>query len=127
MKTAKEILLKHLPFASELWLNVNKEIFAAMEEYAEQFGGQFEQQVSLGASQPVLLAEDCVEIHLNYSTDGTLRIFGWTPYGEREELDILMGEIVTAHNDHYEVDKSALFRILAKLLQNGQKYIISGG
>ena len=73
------------------------------------------------------LAEDCVEIHLNYSTDGTLRVFGWTPYGEREELDILMGEIVTAHNDHYEVDKSALFRILAKLLQNGQKYIISGG
>ena len=72
------------------------------------------------------LAGDRVEIHLNYSTDGTLRIFGWEPYGEREELDILVGEIVVEHHDHFEVDQSALFRILAKLLQNGQKYIISG-
>ena len=82
--------------------------------------------VKLISLLPRFLAESSVEIHLNYSTDKTLRIFGWTPYGEREELDILMDEIVTPHHDHYEVDKTALYRILTKLLQNGQKYIISG-
>ena len=67
-----------------------------------------------------------VEIHLNYSTDKTLRVFGHNPCGRKPELDFLDGLSVRQHNDHLELDYSLLPCILERLLKSGEPYIITG-
>lgn len=85
-----------------------------------------EDTISIPLDKPVKPEIAEVEIHLNYTTDKTIRIYGYTPYGRRQELDILDNLLCLAHNDHIETCNNNLYEIIARLLEAKQPYIITG-
>ena len=66
-----------------------------------------------------------VGIHLD-SEKQIIQVWGYTPFGERPELNFLVGLTVIQRSDYYELEKIYLFDIISRLLKSGQKYTITG-
>ena len=67
-----------------------------------------------------------VEIHLNESTDKTIRVFSEHSNINRE-LDFLIGMMVIRHTDHLEIDNKYLYEVMVRVYNSKKHFIITVG